>query len=134
MESERGGSGQGFDQAQTNGATHSTKDNKAQDLVSLNGNAAVDNDLTKARNSNLDGEMEPASPAEAPRTLPDIEIPPSLQDNTLLQIFRTQAQTLLEEMDTSGGKDEKTPASANGDNDPPIKFRLPSMLDQGDDS
>lgn len=65
-----------------------------------------------------------------PRTLPEVVVPASLESNPLLKIFRTQAHSLLQEMDHEA---ESRSAKPPGSGDPPIRYRIPGLLDDKDD-
>jgi transitional endoplasmic reticulum ATPase len=55
----------------------------------------------KTESAKEDAEAEKAEPKKPRRTLPEVEVPENLRDNVLLRIVRTQARTLLEEMDNT---------------------------------
>lgn len=109
-------------------ATQST-----EQTAQLNGEATkpdlAQKDQTTTSSTDKPNSTDPPKPK---RILPNIFIPTSLHSNPLLKIFRTQAQTLLEEMDHATSSGEKKPAGPP--QDPPIKFRIPSMIDdEGDE-
>lgn len=107
---------------------------KAKETAEVNGEAAETANGHENESTSKTEEDEPADskPKEEPRSLPEVPIPTSLQNSSLLRIFRTQAQTLLEEIDHSIGDNAGKRNLPPGD--PPIKFRIPSLLDdEGDE-
>ena len=63
------------------------------------------------------------------QTLPEVEIPSSVQANRLLRTIKSQAQALIEDMNSdSNGEPQKSTDSRA----PPIQYRLQSLLDDPD--
>lgn len=72
---------------------------------------------------------EEAKPTK--RTLPDVKIPESLQDNVLLNIIVAQAKLLLEEMDHASSDAGQKVSGAPGP--PRIQFPWTSLIDEDED-
>jgi transitional endoplasmic reticulum ATPase len=78
-------------------------------------------DATGAKSS--EKETQPAK-----RTVPEVEIPQSLQGNLLLNIIMLQAKLLLEEMDHASS--DATQKVSGASRPPPIQFPWTSLLDE----
>lgn len=91
------------------------------------GDLSVDGEKAEKQDSKVDATDGATT---EPKRLPSVPIPSHLESSALLRVFRTQAQSLLEEM--GHATDEKAAPVGGAAGEPPVRFRLQSLVDEGE--